>query len=141
MRWIQCQQLMEGALLLIENTYNIEKRKAWISSLQIRNITKCKKGKWGEMWNLKARMFDVVYNCQSVFDTNLVGLKEEIFISLFMQHILGEEMVIKWKNHWGTFLAAHFSYLLWYSTFKHTLSFWLNDFCHCNKTFWNFIFV
>jgi hypothetical protein len=44
-------------------------------------------------------MFDVVRNCQSVFDTNLVGLKEEIFISLFMQHILGEEMVIKWQNH------------------------------------------
>lgn len=87
-------------------------------------------------------MFDVVRNCQSVFDTNLVGLKEEIFISLFMQHIIGEEMVIKWQNLWGTFLVAHccnFSYLLWYSTFKCTSSFWLNDFCHCNKTFWNFI--
>jgi hypothetical protein len=35
---------MEGALSLIENTYNIEKRKVGISSLQIRNITKCKMG-------------------------------------------------------------------------------------------------
>jgi hypothetical protein len=36
---------MAGALSLIENTYNIGKKKEGISSLQIRNITKCKMGK------------------------------------------------------------------------------------------------
>jgi hypothetical protein len=45
-------------------------------------------------------MFNVVVcNYQNAFNTNLVELKEEIVISLFMQHIMGEEMVIKWQNH------------------------------------------
>jgi hypothetical protein len=45
-------------------------------------------------------MFNVVVcNYQNAFDTNLVKLKEEIVVLFFTQHILGEEMVIKWQNH------------------------------------------
>jgi hypothetical protein len=55
--WDECnvQQLMEGASWLIENTYEIKEEKTRILGLQIRNMTKCKEGKQGEMWNLKPK--------------------------------------------------------------------------------------
>jgi hypothetical protein len=41
----------------------------------------------------------LVHNHRTTLDTILIGLREEIIISLFVQYILGEAMVVKWQNN------------------------------------------
>jgi hypothetical protein len=61
---------MDVVSSLIENTYGIKEIKVGISSLQIRNITKCIEGKQGQMWNLKPKSTNARCCCVQLINVN-----------------------------------------------------------------------